>query len=268
MAIYFVGDIQGCYEEFNRLLDKIKFDPLRDELWIAGDMIARGSDSLATMKLILSLGESVKAVLGNHDLHFLSTVAGLFKVKKKDNLANLIDSPELPDIIAWMKQQPLVRKLPNKNVYMSHAGLPPQWTPELAYEQSQKAQLLISADDNTDNLQKMYGNRPSNWLAAETSVEQFRFTVNALTRMRYCHLDGSLDFDCKVAPNNAPRDLKPWFEFNHLQEVTWIFGHWASLLGHCNTKNVYALDTGCVWGHHLTILKWPDKTLFTEPSRQ
>jgi len=268
MAIYFLGDIQGCYKEFNQLLEKIKFDQSTDELWVAGDMIARGADSLATMKLILSLGDSVKAVLGNHDLHFLATNAGLFKVKRKDNLSNLIESPELPEIIKWMKKQPLVRKLPGENVYMSHAGLPPQWTPEIALHQSQKAHELISAENNVENLQNMYGNKPSNWLAAKTELEQFKYTVNALTRMRFCQLDGSLDFDCKDAPESAPAHLKPWYEFNHLQNTTWIFGHWASLLGHCPINDIFALDTGCVWGHHLTALKWPDKSRFTVPSTQ
>jgi bis(5'-nucleosyl)-tetraphosphatase (symmetrical) len=270
MAIYFVGDIQGCYSELKALLTQVNFSAKHDQLWVAGDMVARGPDSYKTLKYLMSLGESVKAVLGNHDLHLLAIYAGIKKAKKSDYLDTLLSAPDVNEIIDWIAQQPLLRKLPDEEVYMSHAGLPPQWTIEQALEAAKFAEKKIQSPERDKWLRKMYGEKPNDWQKAATKTEQFRYTINGLTRMRYCYLNGKLEFHCKTAPEEAANNLKPWFLLmkNQLKNSHWIFGHWAALMGKVNVKGLYALDTGCVWGGHLTLLRWHDKTIFTEDSHK
>ena len=265
MALYLAGDIQGCLSELKSLLKQMKFNTKKDELWLVGDLVARGPHSLETLRFIKSLGESAKVVLGNHDLHLLATHAGLKKVKTKDNLSALLAAEDVDELMAWLAQQPLLRKLPNEDAYMSHAGISPQWTIKEATKYAKIAQQYIASDDRKYWLQLMYGESPNNWHDAKTDIEKFRYTINALTRMRYCNLDGSLEFSCKEAPDFAPKTLKPWFELLPKKlSYRWIFGHWAALMGTCDHKKLYALDTGCVWGNHLTLMRWEDKKLFTE----
>jgi bis(5'-nucleosyl)-tetraphosphatase (symmetrical) len=267
MAIYFVGDIQGCYSELDALLTQVGFSNNSDQLYIAGDLVARGPNSLETLRFIKSLGKQAKVVLGNHDLHLLAVYRGLKKVKPQDQLDALLSAPDFTSLMTWLIQQPLIQKLPDENTYMSHAGLSPQWTVKQALEQAQIAQQHLTSATSQYWLSNMYGEQPASWSEANDELSRFRFTINALTRMRYCHADGSLDFSCKESPNNAPKALSPWFEFGHINENTqWIFGHWAALMGNCPAKNIYALDTGCVWGQHLTLLRWHDKQLFIEQS--
>lgn len=267
MATYFVGDIQGCYKELIALLNQVNFNKQNDQLWVAGDMVARGEDSLATVEFLMSLGDCVKAVLGNHDLHLLAVIAGHKKVKKQDKLTALLASPHLNEITTWLANTPLLRKLPNESVYMSHAGLSPQWTIETALEQAQLAQLKLRSPERDHWLKKMYGENPSNWLEAKTEEQKFRYSINAFTRMRYCYLDGTLEFNYKSSPDSAPKNIVPWFEISQaLNKCQWIFGHWAALQGHCPHKNAFALDTGCVWGEHLTLLHWEERQIFTQKS--
>ena len=269
MAIYFVGDIQGCYWELDALLTQVGFSINSDQLYVAGDLVARGPNSLETLRLIKSLGNSAKVVLGNHDLHLLAVFYGIKKVKKQDQLAALLSANDVSPLMDWLIQQPLIQKIPDEETYMSHAGLSPQWTPAIAVEQAKIAQQHLTSAQSQYWLSNMYGEQPSNWQHADDELKQFRFTVNSLTRMRYCYADGSLNFSCKENPADAPADLSPWFEFQQIKSNThWIFGHWAALMGHCEAKNVYALDTGCVWGEHLSMLRWHDKQLFIEPAHK
>ncbi|XQW84482.1 symmetrical bis(5'-nucleosyl)-tetraphosphatase [Thalassotalea piscium] len=265
MATYFVGDIQGCYQELLALLEKVKFDPSNDQLWVAGDMVARGPDSLATIELLMSLGDSVKAVLGNHDLHLLAVIAGHKKVKKQDKLSSLLASPHLEKITTWLINTPLLRKLPDQEVYLSHAGLSPQWSIKTAKKQAKFAEKKLRSNESNQWLKKMYGEQPNTWENAKNDEEKFRFTINALTRMRYCYLDGSLEFNCKLPINQAPKNIVPWYELSKdLSHCFWFFGHWAALKGNCSHKNVIALDTGCVWGEHLTFYHWEEHKIYTQ----
>jgi bis(5'-nucleosyl)-tetraphosphatase (symmetrical) len=267
MAIYFVGDIQGCFQELRSLLNQVEFDPETDQLWVAGDLVARGPDSLSVLRYIKSLGNSAKVVLGNHDLHLLAIHAGLKKAKSSDLLSELLGADDADELLNWLAQQPLVRKLPDENVYMSHAGLPPHWSPEKALEQATIASAYIASPERIQWLKVMYGEKPNQWSMAETNIEKFRFTVNALTRMRYCELDYSLEFSCKSTLDESPNHVKPWFTLTSMDKgYSWVFGHWAALMGVCPTKNIYALDTGCVWGGYLSLLRWSDKKLFIEHS--
>lgn len=265
MALYLIGDIQGCYQELRALLSKIKFDPTQDKLWALGDIVARGSDSLSTMRYLKSLGKSFNMVLGNHDLHLLAIYNQLKKAKKNDLLDDLLKAPDLPELIEWLRHMPLLLQTPDKKGFLSHAGLSPQWRIEEAISNAKFAEKKLQSKNYVKWLACMYGEQPNNWKNISNKEEKFRYTVNAFTRMRFCYLDGSLEFKCKQDIYNTPENLQPWFELTSLpSEYSWIFGHWASLLGQCNKENLYATDTGCVWGNYLTILRWDDKKLFTE----
>ncbi len=270
MAIYLVGDIQGCYSELRALLTQVNFDKNIDELWVAGDIVARGPDSYLTLKYLFSLGDAVKAVLGNHDLHLLAIYAGLKKAKKSDRLDELLAAPDVEQLIDWLAQQPLLRQLPNQEAYLSHSGLSPQWDISTAKEMADYISEKIRSKDRTKWLSIMYGEQPSDWHKTKSETERFRYTVNAFTRMRFCSVQGHLDFDCKDSPENAPNGILPWYEVKskHLEKVSWIFGHWAALMGKVTNENLYALDTGCVWGGHLTLLRWHDKAIFIEQAHK
>lgn len=268
MALYLVGDIQGCYDELQALLKKIQFDPKKDNLWALGDIVARGPKSLETIRYLKDLGNSFNMVLGNHDLHLMSIFYGIKKAKSADLLQPLLDAPDLPDIIHWLKQKPLLLQTPDNKGFLSHAGLSPQWSTEEALANAKFAQKKLQSDELPLWLSTMYGETPNNWADADSKQEKFRYIINAFTRMRYCYLDGSLEFKCKQQLKHSPENLKPWFLFldNNLRlsnDEHWIFGHWASLLGHCPVNNVHALDTGCVWGNTLTAMRWEDKKLFS-----
>lgn len=264
MALYLVGDIQGCFNELDALLSKVRFSKENDQLWLAGDLVARGPNSLETLEFVKSLGHAANFVLGNHDLHLLAIAAGIKKNKPSDLLTPLLNAPNFTSLIDWLAQHPLLLKLPEDNAYMSHAGFSPQWSIAQAVENARFVHDKISGKKRDKWLSIMYGEEPNDWTRVETKEHRFRFTVNALTRMRYCFADGTLDFECKQALASAPNALHPWFELVKLKGAKWVFGHWAALMGECSRKNIYALDTGCVWGNHLTMLRWGDKQLFNQ----
>jgi bis(5'-nucleosyl)-tetraphosphatase (symmetrical) len=273
MAIYLVGDIQGCYSELTALLKQVSFNRKVDQLYVAGDLVARGPDSLSTLRFIKSLKKSAKVVLGNHDLHLLAVYAGLKKVKKQDQLNALLTADDVDDLMNWLAEQPLLQQIGNDNAYMSHAGISPQWTLAEAIEQAKFAHQRLRSKNRNVWLSSMYGEKPNNWSQAKTEIEKFRYTVNSFTRMRYCYKNKNLEFDTKsppVAIHNHQKSnltLVPWYELSStIDNTSWVFGHWAALMGECSHQNIYPLDTGCVWGNHLTMLRWHDKKVFTEPS--
>ena len=283
-----MGDVQGCFSELTALLTQVNFDASHDQLYLAGDLVARGSESLATIRFVKSLGDSAKIVLGNHDLHLLSVYAGIKKVKQSDKLTDLLAAEDIDELMTWLAQQPLLQIIPSikttNNVeveaaaYMTHAGLTPQWSLLDALEQSQSIENKLQSPDRDKWLTLMYGESPNNWHKADTEIERFRFSINALTRMRYCFADGSLEFNQKEAPATLALDrtktklkdnIQPWYELSkEINKHSWVFGHWASLMGKCSHANIYPLDTGCVWGNHLTLLRWHDKKLFVEQAHQ
>jgi bis(5'-nucleosyl)-tetraphosphatase (symmetrical) len=275
MAIYLVGDIQGCFDELTSLLANVNFAKDVDTLYVAGDLVARGPKSLETLRFIKSLGTSAKIVLGNHDLHLLAVYEGVKKPKPCDLLSSLLEADDINELMDWLASQPLIQAIPNLQspkanikvpfAYMSHAGLSPQWQLTDALEQATMIQSKLSSDERKWWLSKMYGQQPNNWHLAKTDVDKFRFSINALTRMRYCFADGSLEFQQKSSPNqNKITNLYPWYMLSKaINAVPWVFGHWASLMGKCSHSNIYPLDTGCVWGNELTLLRWHDKKYFT-----
>ncbi|MGL1955874.1 MAG: symmetrical bis(5'-nucleosyl)-tetraphosphatase [Colwellia sp.] len=267
MAIYIVGDLQGCLSELNALLKQVNFNPISDELWLTGDIVARGPSSLETLRFIKSMADCVKMVLGNHDLHLLAVHAGIKKSSPKDYLDDILSAPDRNALMNWLAQQPLLRKIPNENAYMTHAGISPQWSVELAIKQAQWAEKKIQGTQRNYWLEKMYGEQPNSWPLAKTDIEKFRYTINSLTRMRYCFRNKTLDFSCKLSPKSAPKELTPWYKLSgNLENTQWIIGHWAWLMGETHHNNLFALDTGCVYGNHLTMLHWHDKKIFIEPA--
>jgi len=279
MAIYLVGDIQGCYSELKALLKQVAFNRDNDQLYLAGDLVARGPDSLATLRLVKSLNLSAKVVLGNHDLHLLSVYAGIKKVKKQDKLDELLAADDIDDLMNWLAQQPLLQQIGKDDAYMSHAGISPQWNLQQAIEQANFASHRLSSKNRNQWLCAMYGEKPNDWRQVKTEEDKFRYTINAFTRMRYCNTNKHLEFENKLAPvalnatltskKQHKPSLLPWYELSStINKTTWVFGHWAALMGNCTAPNVYALDTGCVWGNHLTMLRWHDKKIFIEQSHK
>jgi bis(5'-nucleosyl)-tetraphosphatase (symmetrical) len=283
MAIYLVGDIQGCFNELTALLTQVDFDREKDILYLAGDLVARGPNSLETLRFVKALGNSAKVVLGNHDLHLLAVHAGLKKAKSSDYLSALLAAPDINELMDWLASQPLLQKIPNNNfnstiesqniedyAYMSHAGISPQWQLSDALEQAELIHRKLASSDRKIWLSLMYGEEPNNWRDAITDIEKFRYSINAFTRMRFCFLDGSLEFTQKDAPDNTPiTSITPWYELSKtIINTAWVFGHWASLMGKSSIPTIYPLDTGCVWGNELTMLRWHDKKYFKQSAEK
>lgn len=257
MANYFVGDIQGCFEELQMLLQKVSFNPSADNLWAVGDLVARGPSSLETLRLFESLQDSGKVVLGNHDLHLMAIHGKIKRANPNDRLQALLEAPDCPKLINWLRQQPLVRYLPEHNLIMSHAGVPPQWNlATLISESLMVSEQLKQADYLESIISQMYQNNPNIWSNNLNGIERTIYCINALTRMRFLHTDASLDFECKLPPNQVEKKiLRPWFDFEPQLKTPYqiVFGHWAALMGQTPAPHLHALDTGCCWGEHLTL---------------
>ncbi len=251
MASYVIGDVQGCFRQLQSLLAKIQFDPIRDQLWFCGDLVARGPDSLATLRFVRSLGNKAKVVLGNHDLHFLACVFGFATVDKKDLLDELLQAPDLPELTLWLQQQPLMHFEPERQLLLVHAGLAPDWPLDAALAAVAEVSSVLR-ESPAKLFSVMYGNTPALWSEAKTEEERWRFTVNSCTRMRFCLSNGALELKEKRHPDKVST-LVPWYQFWIQQPHPQIFfGHWAALMGHSPVAGIHALDTGCVWGNYLT----------------
>lgn len=264
MATYAIGDIQGCLEPLKCLLKEIEFNPLKDKLWLAGDLINRGPDTLATLRFLYQLRDSITIVLGNHDLHFIAVYYGLRKRGKNDTLDELLRAPDCADMVYWLRQQKLVHHDPVLNFTMVHAGIPPQWDLAEALEHAREVENVLRTDKIENFLVGMYGNLPSRWDNSLAGVDRLRLITNYFTRMRFCNAEGELELQTKENADVAPIGFAPWFSFSerkmHDQKI--LFGHWAALEGRTNGKNIYALDTGCVWGGSLTALRLEDERWF------
>ncbi|WP_076407440.1 symmetrical bis(5'-nucleosyl)-tetraphosphatase [Shewanella sp. UCD-KL12] len=257
MANYFVGDIQGCFEELQLLLNKVAFNPSTDMLWAVGDLVARGPGSLPTLRYLKNLDGSARVALGNHDLHLLAVSKKIKRANPKDQLAQLLEAPDLSVLTDWLRVQPLIQELPEHNIIMSHAGIPPNWDLSQLRTEARLVNQSLSAPDYISSLiAHMYTNGSNKWNNALSELERKIFCINALTRMRYLHPDMSLDFDCKLAPKDCDnKALTPWFEVENqiAASHTLVFGHWAAVMGEVPVANMHALDTGCCWGEHMTL---------------
>jgi len=265
MATYAVGDVQGCLKPLQCLLEQVHFDPSNDCLWLAGDMINRGPESLETLRFLYGLGDSVRAVLGNHDLHFLAVAFGYQVAHKSDTLQALLEAHDRETLIHWLRQIPLIHTDPDLGFTMVHAGIPPHWSLPLALQRAEELANAIRNDDTFhDFLSNMYGDTPSQWNDLLPIPDRLRLITNYFTRMRFCTPAGALDLKTKTGPDNPPAGYAPWFGLENrlTKDNKLIFGHWAALQGKAAAPNVFALDTGCVWGGELSLLRLEDEQLF------
>jgi bis(5'-nucleosyl)-tetraphosphatase (symmetrical) len=257
MAVYAIGDLQGCYDPFRRLLDKLKFDPDGDRLWLTGDLVNRGPKSLKTVRFVRSLGRSAKVVLGNHDLHLLAVAQGIGKSSDRHGpLAKFLDAKDRDELIDWLRCRPLAHYSKKLNTLLVHAGLPPQWTIKKSLARAAEVESELQSAAYGNFLEKIYGNSPSRWSGDLRGYRRLRFIVNCLTRIRMVDKTGRLNFDHKGPPAVAEKGLTPWFE---ARDVAWkgtriVFGHWSALGLIINTELI-CVDTGCVWGRQLTAVQ-------------
>jgi bis(5'-nucleosyl)-tetraphosphatase (symmetrical) len=260
MSTYVIGDIQGCYQSFRKLLNKIKFKPSRDHLYLAGDLINRGPESLETMKFILAHKSSIDCVLGNHDLHFLAVAQHCQPASPKDTFDDILKSPERDRIVAWLSQQPLLRQLPSFKTLIVHAGLPNFWSASEALKLSAEVSSTLRTAMRYQFFVDMYGNEPAIWTSSLRGTSRLRFITNVFTRMRYCYQDGQLELTIKCPLGQQPKSLIPWFEITKGRfNGQVVFGHWAALNGSVANTRFQAIDTGCVWGGKLTALRLEDQ---------
>ncbi len=265
MATYAIGDIQGCLEPLQCLLKKIAFDPAKDKLWLAGDLINRGPDTLATLRYLYKLRDSITIVLGNHDLHFIAVYYGLRKLGKNDTLDQLLIAPDRLDLVYWLRQQKLVHYDEHLGYTMVHAGIPPQWTIQDALARSREVETVLQSEHPEYFLAGMYGNSPNIWSDQLVGANRLRVITNYFTRMRFCNAQGELELQTKESADAAPVGFAPWFSFlqRKARNEKIIFGHWAALEGKVSFPNVFALDTGCVWGGTLTAMRLDDGVRFS-----
>lgn len=257
MTIYAVGDLQGCLSPLERLLERARFDPAKDTLWLVGDLVNRGPDSGPCLRYVRDLGNAAITVLGNHDLHLLATAAGLRQPKPRDTLDQVLQRPDSDELLAWLAERPLIHHDAPLGWTLVHAGIPPDWNLAQALAEARAVeQVLRNPASREAFLEQMYGDTPDRWSADLHGVERLRYTVNALTRMRFIRKDGSLDLDESGPPDSVLGQLTPWFEVGHRRTRgrPIVFGHWSAL-GFNRGRDWLALDTGCVWGRQLTLVQ-------------
>lgn len=265
MALYLVGDLQGCFDEFQQLLKQIKFSD-SDSLWLCGDLVARGPKSLETLRWVKQQ-PNVSTVLGNHDLHLLSVDEGIRPIKSKDLTRPILNAPDKEELLHWLRHQPLLLEHPEVPLVMTHAGIYPGWSVAKARHLAKEVEHQLASSDYHKLLSKMYKDEPKGWQDQLTGYDRWRFIINAFTRMRFCTPTGELDMAAKLSPEQAGADLIPWFEQHQQQQPlthTIAFGHWAALMGKTHDDNYLALDTGCVWGNHLTAYCWEHQKVYTQ----
>ncbi|OGS92809.1 MAG: bis(5'-nucleosyl)-tetraphosphatase (symmetrical) [Gallionellales bacterium GWA2_59_43] len=261
MAIYAVGDVQGCHTELVGLLEAIRFDPAQDQLWLVGDLVNRGPGSLEVLRLIKSLGDSAITVLGNHDLHLLAVSTGAAELHRSDTLNELLAAPDREELLHWLRHQRLLHA--EGNHVLVHAGLLPGWTVKQAAKLAREVETVLRGDDYATFFARMYGNNPHGWDDSLTGYRRLRVITNALTRMRICTPQGDMEFKFKGEQHNIPAGYLPWFDVpdRASRDATVIFGHWSAL-GLMLRDNAIALDTGCLWGGPMTAIRLDDRELF------
>ncbi len=261
MAIYAVGDVQGCHTELVQLLEKIRFDASHDQLWLVGDLVNRGPDSLAVLRLVKSLGDSAITVLGNHDLHLLAVAEGLAALHPSDTLAGVLRAPDRDELMFWLRHQKLLYT--KNNVVLVHAGLLPSWTVTQAMRLASEAEQALQGNEYVDLLAQMYGNQPNCWRDDLLGYDRLRVIINAFTRLRICTNSGEMEFKFKGETKDIPHSYRPWFDVPQRAnaDATIIFGHWSALGLLCQEK-IIALDTGCLWGGALTAIRLEDREIF------
>ena len=264
MATYAIGDVQGCMQELRALLEAIAFDAATDELWFVGDLVNRGPASLEVLRFVRSLGHRARVVLGNHDLHLISLAEGFVSAREDDTLQSVLSAPDRRELIDWLRTQPLLHV--ERGWVMVHAGLLPGWDLPAATALAAEVTSALKGTDYRDFLAHLYGSRPERWSGSLSGHDRLRVIVNAMTRMRFCAADGTMELRAKGETNNAPPGFMPWFDVPGRLTVheRVVFGHWSAL-GLYRTERLFGLDSGCVWGGALTALRLEDCALTQIP---
>jgi bis(5'-nucleosyl)-tetraphosphatase (symmetrical) len=262
LSDYAIGDLQGCLAPFNCLLEQINFNADRDRLFLAGDLVNRGPDSLGTLRRVYELRDNVHTVLGNHDLHLLAVAQGSTGSRRKDTLTAILEAHDRDALLGWLQNCPLLVDIPEHQAVMTHAGIPPLWTLAQARERAREVEQVLRAPQVGEYFANMYGNQPAGWNDDLQGPERWRVITNHFTRMRFVNLAGELDLATKGEADAPPEGFMPWFQHPHRQatDTRILFGHWAALEGNTHVARVDALDTGCVWGGSLTALRLDDLT--------
>jgi bis(5'-nucleosyl)-tetraphosphatase (symmetrical) len=253
MATYAIGDVQGCFAALQQLLEAIAFDPGRDQVWFAGDLVNRGPQSLDTLRFVKDLGDRAVTVLGNHDVHLLAVASGQGRLKASDTFGDVLTAPDRDALLTWLRHRPLLHHDATLGLTLVHAGLPPQWTLEMAQAYAAQVEAVLRGPDCDALLAHLGTKTPGPWAALHGRWERLCYMTQCFTQLRYCDTDGRLALDAHGPPGSQPSPFLPWFA---LPQRAWaahtiLFGHWATL-GPCQAAGVHALDTGCVWGGALT----------------
>ena len=254
MALYLIGDIQGCDEALERLLTEIAFSPSRDTLYVLGDLVNRGPDNVGVLRRLMGYGSSARCVLGNHDLHLLAVSQGVRPLHRQDTVQDILQSPDRVALLDWLRQQHMALQV--GQVLMVHAGVLPQWTATQTLALAREVETVLRDDALATFLPQMYGGLPNQWQDSLVGADRLRVIVNALTRLRFCDAHGAMDFSVKEGADKAPAHLMPWFDVpgRLTADVRMAFGHWSTV--HiADRADVVCLDDGCVWGGCLSATK-------------
>jgi bis(5'-nucleosyl)-tetraphosphatase (symmetrical) len=268
MASYAIGDIQGCFDELQHLLQCFHFDANQDRIYLLGDLVNRGPQSLQVLRWAKAHSHCVGTVLGNHDLHLLAVSQGVAKIKGRDTFAELLAADDAGELLHWLRHQDLLKQV-GDNVLV-HAGLLPNWSISLAQKLANEVTTVLRGDDYVSLLSHLYGNEPRRWSKSLTGWDRLRLVVNAMTRLRLLDADGGIDMAFKGELSDAPVHLTPWFKAYAASGEPGkrvIFGHWSAL-GLMLEDHAVCLDTGCVWGRRLTAMRLEDGAVYSVPSRQ
>ena len=259
MATYAIGDIQGCFNSLRQLLDRISFTPAVDKLWLVGDLVNRGPDSLATLRYIKDLGDAVHPVLGNHDLFLLAAAEGIVALRPKDTIHDVLAAEDQTDLVNWLRQRPLHHR--EDGFFMVHAGLLPQWTIDEAVQYAREVETVLTGSDYRSFLQQLFHNPPSRWSSSLKGIDRLVSIARVFTKLRTCTPNGEMS-NFSGPPDEAPAGFTPWFGIpnRRSRDATIITGHWAALGLHIES-DILAIDSGCVWGRRLTAVRLEDRTV-------
>ncbi|MEN9472097.1 MAG: hypothetical protein RLZZ495_186 [Pseudomonadota bacterium] len=260
MALYLIGDLQGCNAALQRLLDKIDFSPSRDTIYFLGDLVNRGEDSAGVLRRLMGYGASAQCLLGNHDLNLLAVAAGARKIRRKDTLEGILTAPDREAMLYWLRQQKMAILLPrpyHEPLLLVHAGVLPSWTVYQAFALAQEVETVLQSPSVNELLHQMYSNTPAAWSDRLRGIDRLRVVINALTRLRFCTAQGEMEFETTGGIDQTPAGYMPWFNTPNRQSAnaTIAFGHWSTV-GWLHRSDVIALDSGCVWGGCLSALRF------------
>ncbi len=255
MALYLIGDVQGCDESLGRLLTHIDFSPSRDTIYLLGDLVNRGPNNVAVLRRLMQLGTSAQCLLGNHDLHLLAVSQQVRKPNPQDTIQDVLQAPDSHDLLHWLRHQHMALQV--GHVLMVHAGVLPSWTTEQTLSLANEVETVLRSEDFASFMPHMYGGLPNQWHDSLTGADRLRVIVNALTRLRFCSADGAMDFSIKEDADKAPEGLMPWFDApqRKTQNDVVAFGHWSTLQN-LHRADVVCLDDGCLWGGCLSAMRF------------